>query len=103
MRRDVAAELEHDLSVPGEPDGRRVVAATLAVHEGEQRAAETRDPVRAEPLAPEAEEVAERQPCPGADLDDARRLERPGRIGAPAGREPREVLARGAGNADPGR
>ena len=73
MRRDVAAELEHDLGVRREPDRRDGALDEPAADVGPERGAgrEAGEAVRPERLAPDPEEVAERQRAAARDADDA--------------------------------
>lgn len=84
MRRDVAADLEHDLGARFEPQCSRVAVATDAVDVHGDGTAERDEPPRSERLAPDAEEAAER--CPALVVDNAAGVEGPDASSA-AGRD----------------
>jgi hypothetical protein len=83
VRRHVAAELQHDLPSVRERDRANIAAPALAVHVGGDIAAEGEHAPLRERHPPDGEEVADGQPAP-ADLDHARRRERPQREAAAA-------------------
>src|SRR5437763_8992228 len=89
VRRDVAADLEHDLGVPAKRDRAELpeppAAADVGAHRCGTRRREAREPRRRERLSPDGEEVAEPQARAAPHLDDAGRLERASGVGA-AGR-----------------
>ena len=100
VRRDVAADLEHDLVVPLQRHPARIAVPCPAVAEGLHAAGEREQPPRGEPLAPDREQVAERPRTRAVDEDRARRVERVQRIGAAAAGEAgeaRPAAAAGAG------
>jgi hypothetical protein len=100
VRRDVAADLEHDLVAVREPQVPRVAAAAGAVHEDGDAAAEGHEPAGAERLAPDSEERAERRRA--LEADDPARVERPEARAAAGADDPPEVEARPA-EPDPAR
>jgi hypothetical protein len=75
VRRDVAADLEHDLGARPQPQRAGVAAAPQAVDVHRDRAVEGQEPASTEWLAPDAEEAAQRRPA--LIVDDAARVERP--------------------------
>jgi len=90
MRRNVTADLEHDLRVGTKTERARVPATTFAVDVHRDRTAERQEPVATHSLAPDAEHTAERRPARVAD--DAARIERP-RIRTAPGRHDAAELA----------
>src|SRR5471030_1304386 len=92
MRRDVAADLEHDLRVMRQHEPPRIAGETPAADEHGNAAREREQAHRFEPSAPHTEEVAEREGSRLQDFDDSGRSVRPQRVAATAARD-----------ADPGR
>lgn len=105
MRRDVSAQLEHDLCVAAERDRARVSAPTLAADEGEDPRARPKagNLVAAEALPPEPEEVAERRLRAYAHLDHAGRIQRAKRVGTATGNGAVETNAKRPRYTHPGR
>jgi hypothetical protein len=75
MRRDVAADLQHDLGARSETECAWVAAATLPTHVHGNRTSEGREPTCPKGLAPDAEEAAQRPPT--FVVNDATWIERP--------------------------
>jgi hypothetical protein len=75
VRRHVAAYLEHDLGARREPQAARVTTTTDAGDVHGDRAVKRQEAIRSKPLAPDAEEAAQRRPA--LVVDDAARVERP--------------------------
>ncbi len=75
MRRDVAAELEHELVTVAQPQAARIASAQDAVAIQPHVAAEAHEPRRAERLRPDREEIRERRSR--FERDDAGRIGRP--------------------------
>jgi hypothetical protein len=75
VRRDVAADLEHELVAVAERDGARIGVNPNAVAIEAHAAAESGEPARGERRAPDGEQPAERRGA--VEGDDARRIERP--------------------------
>src|SRR6476661_2694437 len=84
MRRDVAADLDHDLRVLREDERPRVAAAAPAADEQGHASTEREQVRRFEPPAPDTEDLTEREPPAGEHPDDAGRRLRPHRIAAAA-------------------
>jgi hypothetical protein len=102
MRRDVSAELEHDLSVPSQRNRAQIATPALPPDEGKDRGRrpEAGNPMRADLLSPESEEIAESRAAAEAHLDNPGRIERPERIGAAAGYDPRKIQPGGFRDSD---
>jgi hypothetical protein len=105
MRWDVPAELEHDLCVAAERDRPRVAEPTLAADEGEDGCASPKagDPVGAEGLPPEPEEVTESGPGVGAHFDHTGRIHCAKGVGATTGNDAVEGDAKRLRDTHPGR
>jgi hypothetical protein len=89
MRRDVAADLEHELVAVAELDGAWIAAHESAVAEEADASAKACEPARRERLAPDCEEAAERR-C-AVEGDDARRVGRPEARAAARGDDPAQI------------
>ena len=94
MRRDIRADLEHELGPVAEPALARIDLPANAVHVDAHLAAEAEQPRRAERAAPDCEEVAERHVA--LEGDDTRRIHGPGPSATPRMRDPAEHEARAA-------
>ena len=94
VRRDVAADLEHELVAAAQVDAARISPAQHAVAVEAHGAPEAREQRGPERLSPHGEEVAERRA--GLEGDDAGRIRRPEPRSAARGRDATETKARAA-------
>jgi hypothetical protein len=100
VRRDVAADLEHELVAVAQHDGARIAADQDAVAIQANAATESGQPLRSQRLAPDGEQAAERRRA--VEGHDARRIRRPETGAAACGHDAAELELRTA-QADCGR
>lgn len=103
MRPDVAADLQHHLSVRQQRNRARVSAPKTPVDERRDATAESREARSRQRLAPDGEELADRRPCSAWEFDDAGGRCRPHRERAARTSNERAVAHERFRHPDPGR